>query len=243
LRLFGLGFLSLVLSASGLAQSTLARSGEPQNARPAAGRVKSGTGFFVSPDGFVMTSAHVVAGCSKMSVWAADGVERSGYIIASDRARDIALLWADGTRQGASAMITGFPSPTGEEVFTLGYGVNTKEPLSPVVVEGSLVGGSMAQPGNRIVVIRAKLHPGNSGGALLAGDGSLLGMIVGRDEEHPEFGVAVPKEDLETLLFAYGITLPLRQPASNARDLLGAISVLIQCSTPRNSSAQKSHAE
>ena len=64
---------------------------------------------------------------------------------------------------------------------------------------------------------------------MLAGSGSLLGMIIGRDEEHPELGVAIPREDIEALLSAYGITLPRRDPEATAPDFLGAISMLIQC--------------
>ena len=197
----------------------------------AAGRVKSGTGFFVSRDGFLVTSAHVVSGCGDLSVWAADGSERRSYVIAANPRLDVALLWADGGRLGHSAVASHGPPPrTGEEVFTLGFGVIATTPLHPVLVEGPLLGDSTARPGNRVLMIRARLHAGNSGGAVLAGDGSLLGMIIGRDEAHPDLGVALPSADIEALLSTYGIVLPQRDPAGNARDFLGAISALIQCS-------------
>jgi len=169
-----------------------------------------------------------------LSAWQADGIERPSYIIASDQRLDLALLWADGTSAGQSAVVARAPPQSGEDVFTLGYGVIATKPLQPVLVEGSLVGDSTARPGNRIMVIRAKLHAGNSGGAVLSGDGSLLGMIIGRDEEHAELGVALPREDIEALLSAYGITLPTGTLADNARNLLSAISVLIQCSSSNN---------
>ncbi len=200
----------------------------------AVSRVKSGTGFFVSRDGFLVTSAHVVAGCANVSAWQSDGSERPSYIIASDQRLDLALLWADGRPAGEAAVVARAPPQSGEDVFTLGYGVIATKPLQPVLVEGSLVGDSTARPGNRIMVIRAKLHAGNSGGAVLSGDGSLLGMIIGRDEEHAELGVALPREDIQTLLSAYGITLPTGAFAGDARNLLSAISVLIQCSSSSN---------
>lgn len=225
-----LAVLPVVLFAFSLTDPAIARSsGAPE--RGAAARVKSGTGFFVSRDGFLVTSAHVVAGCQNVSVWGQNGAERPSYVIAFDRRRDVALLWADGVFPGQSAMVTRMPPQAGEEVFTLGYGVIAAKPLVPVVVEGSLIGDRTASPGNRIVVIRARLHAGNSGGAVLTSDGSLVGMVIGRDEEQPEFGVAVPKADIEALLTSYGIRLPIGPPAPNARDFLGAISVLIQCSS------------
>ncbi len=193
-------------------------------------RVKSGTGFFVTRDGFLLTSAHVVDGCGKMSVWQPNGTERPSYVVGFDRQRDIALLWADGMSPRPVAVASRVPPREGDEVFTLGYGVDTKNPLTPALVEGSYVGDRTAQPGNHIIVIRARLRAGNSGGAVLAGDGSLLGMVVGRDEDHPEFGVAVPRDDLEALLTVYGILLPVQESQPTAPGVLGAISVLIQCS-------------
>ena len=56
----------------------------------------SGTGFFVSRDGFLVTSAHVIAGCASISAWPSDGTERPSYVIASNQRLDLALLWADG---------------------------------------------------------------------------------------------------------------------------------------------------
>ena len=197
-----------------------------------AARVKSGTGFFVSHDGFLLTSAHVVDGCQRMSVWQAGGQQWSSYVVALDRLRDIALLWVEGAVAVHPATAGHALPRQGDGVLTLGYGVHPANPLEPVVVEGSFVGDRTAEPGNRVVLIRARLQAGNSGGALLASDGSLLGMIVGRDNQHPEFGVAVPREDLEAMLVGYRIGLAPPEPTPAARDLLGDMSVLIQCTGP-----------
>jgi S1-C subfamily serine protease len=208
-----------------------------------ATRVKSGTGFYVSRDGFLLTSAHVVAGCSNVSVWGHDGVARESHVVAADPRLDLALLWAHGGRLGQSAVAAAAPPRTGEDVFTLGFGVIATQPLRPVLVEGSLLGSSTAHPGNRVLVIKARLQAGNSGGALLAGNGSLLGMVVGRDEERPDLGVAIPSDSIEALLAAHRIVLPGHDPAISATQLLGAISALVQCSAPaegRRSAARAS---
>jgi S1-C subfamily serine protease len=228
--ILGLALLWLVWIAAGLALT----GSSAASTEAAASRVKSGTGFFVSRDGFLVTSAHVVAGCEHVSAWQSDGTERPSYIIASDQRLDLALLWAEGRPAGHSAVVARAAPQSGEDVFTLGYGVIATKPLQPVLIEGSFVGDSTARPGNRIMVIRAKLRAGNSGGAVLSGDGSLIGMIIGRDEEHAELGVALPRETIEALLSAYGITLPTSALAADARNLLSAISVLIQCSSSNN---------
>jgi S1-C subfamily serine protease len=220
----------LLLLAASLAAAADAGSPAADGAVP--GRVKSGTGFFVSRDGFLVTSAHVVTGCRGVSVWGPDGNQRASYLVASDPRRDLALLWTDSRRAGPAAVAAHGRPRTGENVFTLGFGVFATKPLFPVLSEGSLVGDATARPGNRILVIRARLHAGNSGGALLAGDGSLVGMIIGRDEQNPDLGVAIPSEAIEALLAAYGIVLPSRDPSRSARDFLAKISVLVQCSPP-----------
>jgi serine protease Do len=199
--------------------------------RAVTDRVKSGTGFFVSRDGFVLTSAHVVAGCQHVSVWDSAGISYRSYTIGLDRRLDIALLWAEGISPSGFASVTRMSVRPGEPVVTLGYGVIPTEPLKPVLVQGSLIGDRTARAGNRIIAIRANLHAGHSGGALLASDGSLLGIIVGRDEEHPGLGVAIPEEDFRALLSSYGIVLSERNPVPNARDIIAPISVLIQCSS------------
>ena len=194
------------------------------------GRVKSGTGFFVTLDGFLMTSAHVVAGCGNVSIWPQDGVERQGYLVASDAKRDIALLFGGYDVARNAAILGREPPRPGEDVYTLGFGVHAEEPLRPTLVGGSFVGDDTATTGNRVLLIRAKLRAGNSGGALIGPDGSLVGMVIGRDKERPEMGVAVPGGDIEALLAAHRIPLPAASPRSeSAQALLSAISVLIQC--------------
>jgi hypothetical protein len=220
------GLLLCVGAASGVITTLSAGSNE----RVTAGRVKSGTGFFVSRDGFLVTSAHVVSGCRNLSVWRPDGTQRPSYVVAFDRRRDVALLWADGMTGGIEPTVAGMAPRPGAEVYTLGYGVVASRPLSPALVEGWLIGDRVARPGNRVVVFRGSLHAGHSGGAVLTSDGSLIGMVVGRDDEYPEIGVAIPKEDIEALLSPYGVQLPRRATTPNARDVLEAISVLIQCS-------------
>jgi S1-C subfamily serine protease len=205
------------------------------SARMAAGqsaeRVKSGTGFFVSDDGFLVTSAHVVSGCPLLTVWNAGGTERPAHLIAADRRRDIALLWVDGAGSRLPATFAPLPPHAGDPVFTLGCGVVADEPLHPVLAQGTLLGSGTARSGNRVLTIRARLRAGTSGGPVLANDGSLVGMVIGRDEHDPNLGVAVPDDEIAGLLSHYGIALVPRHGAANAANRLIAISVLVQCAS------------
>jgi S1-C subfamily serine protease len=209
----------------------------PAAAASGGERVKSGTGFFVSRNGLVVTSAHVVADCHYITIWQPDGTAHPAYLIAADPRADVALLWARGSVVRRAAFAARRAPRAGETVFTLGFGVAPTEPLRSVIARGSFVGSSMAQRGNRILVIRARLHAGNSGGAVLAGDGSLLGMVIGRDEQRPDFGVAIPDRDIAALLAAYRIGLPPGGGGEDAEHQLSAISVLIQCTAAADAAA------
>jgi S1-C subfamily serine protease len=217
-------WLALVVTALSL---TVAASADSPGG---TARVKSGTGFFVSPDGFLVTSAHVITDCRAVSIWGAGGRQRQAHIIASDQRRDVALLWADGRRIGASAVGTSSGYSRGEEVLTLGFATIPDQPLRPRVSEGAVLGESEAQYGNRVLMIGARLRAGNSGGAVLSRDGLLVGMIIGRDEAHPDRGVALPIASFAGLLADYDIKLRRSNPPGHPRALLNAISALVQCS-------------
>ena len=117
-----------------LAPGALAQSGPPAGLLEAAvanatretltpGQTASGSGFFVSREGIVLTGAHVVAGCKNINVRAGGGPQRSAVLIGMDASNDLALLRAsapsaavlivdNGMRQaqpGAAFQIFGFP--------------------------------------------------------------------------------------------------------------------------------------
>jgi S1-C subfamily serine protease len=198
----------------------------------ASAQVKSGTGFFVSPDGFLVTSAHVVEGCRNLSVWGAGG-EHGAYVVARAPRLDVALLWSDDRERGASAASPDEIGRAGDDVFTLGFATMPGNPLQPSLNEGALLGEGTAEDGNRVLLIGTTLHAGNSGGAVLTRDGLVLGMVIGRDEQHPGRAIALPIEPIEALLASYGIVMPQGLPTGEPRQLLGAISALVQCSPRR----------
>ena len=211
--------LVLIFLAAGLWSSVTA----------GAARIKSGTGFFVTRDGILLTSEHVVAGCPEISIWEAKGAQHAAHVIGTDPRLDLALLRAEGTRPHRAAVIGQAAPLDGGEVFTLGFGVVATDPLDPIPVKGALVGYGTAESGNRVVLIRASLHAGHSGAALLSEAGSLIGMIIGRDESHGDIGIAVPQNDLLPFLATYGVGLRNPEPNSRPRELLSEISVLVQC--------------
>lgn len=194
------------------------------------GMLRSGTAFFVSRSGEMLTSAHVVRGCRRIDVWPSDMKNVSASVVAIDDHRDVALL-ATNHAVDMTARPLARPVSQGTPVYTIGFGLTPSSPLVPVMTRGYVRG--TAQPGgHRLLVLRAALHEGNSGGPVVDAQGALLGMIVGRYAKKPDLSVAVPARDLAQFLDSTSTALagPIPQDAEIAPDTrLRQISALVQC--------------
>ena len=136
----------------------------------------SGTGFFITEDGFFVTNEHVVRQGVGVSIRTKDGTI-SATLIGVDKANDLALLKAQGkfealpvgqsqnVKLGATVATVGFPNP-GLQGF------------SPKLTKGEI--GSLAgvQDDPRHFQMSAPIQPGNSGGALVDVRGSVIGVVV-----------------------------------------------------------------
>jgi len=152
--------------------------------RGRGGRVPAGAGSAVvlTPDGFLLTSAHVVAGPGRGGRAAfVDGRELSFRIVGVDRLSDLAVLRADGDglvpanlgeaerlRVGQLVVAIGNPngfagSVTAGVVSALGRSLPTRSGANVRVVDN-------------VIQTDAALNPGNSGGALADGRGRVVGI-------------------------------------------------------------------
>lgn len=201
----------------------------------AAARVKSGTAFFVSTLGYLVTSAHVIAGCSSVSAWRRDGEERGVQLVAADRSLDIALLRTVG--EVPTHIRTPYPTERpsiGEPVYTIGYGVLAEKPREPFQTSGTYLGRRFVDDSFQTrALIRARLRAGESGGAVVDKAGALLGMIIGRLADRPDFGVMVPALDIERFVSQFGVRFD-KPAGSFGPELLLDASVLLQCLHPKS---------
>jgi S1-C subfamily serine protease len=198
-------------------------------------QVKSGTGFFVSLDGLLVTSSHVITGCPVIGIWHMSGADWTARVVAEDPAIDVAVLAAEGYISRSIAEISRDGGlRLGKPVSTIGFGIRPSKPREPVVTNGKLVGRAIDDLGHPLLLIQARLREGNSGGPVVDADGTLMGMVTGRDTTRPELGIAIPAEAIDTFLKRQGID---RMPSASSGDLpaptanlLKAVSVLVQCS-------------
>jgi S1-C subfamily serine protease len=197
--------------------------------------VVSGSGFWVSQEGHIVTSAHVVDECRKAVVWGVDGQARKSDIVGFDRPHDLALLRASGDVPEVARIADWQDNPPrrGDQLMTIGLGQNRDEPLAPRFTTGRLLGFDYGAEGRQLLRFKAALHGGNSGAPLLSNRGEVLGMVIGRYAEWPEQGIAIPAPELRRFLDTFKISYAIAHHTRGSEDqitrFLWRLTVLVQC--------------
>lgn len=141
----------------------------------------AGSGFVVTPDGYVMTNSHVVHGMRHVKVRAPSGETVEGQVMGEDPPTDLAVVRVDPTALGITAYLPidgALASRVGQLAVAIGNPLGFESTVSTGVV--SALGRSLRGRGGRLIdgVIQhtAPLNPGNSGGPLLDASGRVLGV-------------------------------------------------------------------
>jgi S1-C subfamily serine protease len=142
------------------------RSGEQRSG-------SSGTGFFISADGYVITNAHVVHGCSRLQLISGMGMPVPVRVLAADAANDLALLKGNLTPINAASLRVGVK--VGEEVGAFGYPLAGLLSTSGNFTRGNVSAITGLNDDSRYLQITAPIQPGNSGGPVLDQGGHLVG--------------------------------------------------------------------
>ncbi|MCC1494059.1 S1C family serine protease [Cognatishimia sp. F0-27] len=134
----------------------------------------SGSGFFVSQDGHVLTNAHVVDVCRTVLV---DGM--SAKIVDASQEFDLALLKTELPDDKAVAVFSASPARLNSDVTVAGY------PYSQILGGLNITRGAVSSLRGllgdaKTLQITAPVQSGNSGGPLLGADGEVLGVVVSK---------------------------------------------------------------
>jgi serine protease Do len=142
-----------------------------------------GSGVVVTPDGFMLTSAHVVAGSDGAHASFVDGREVDVSVVGTDPLSDLAVLRSDTTDLVPAELGDAENLRVGQLVIAIGNPNGFASSVTAGVV--SALGRSLpvrSRAAGRIVenVIQtdAALNPGNSGGALADGRGRVIGIAT-----------------------------------------------------------------
>ncbi|MDA1359273.1 trypsin-like peptidase domain-containing protein [Glycomyces luteolus] len=179
-----------------------------------------GSGVVYSKDGYIVTNNHVVDGAQSVEVRFSDGTTADASIVATDSTQDLAVIQVSGvddltpvTFADSSAVQVGdvavaIGSPLGLE-GTVTTGIVSALDRS-MTVSGEQDGGMGQQPSSTLsglIQTDAAINSGNSGGALVNGDGELIGIntaIATTDSGSIGLGFSIPsttvKDTVEQLI-------------------------------------------
>jgi S1-C subfamily serine protease len=160
------------------------------------GPTGAGSGFVVTPDGYVMTNSHVVSGARHIKVRLPSGDVAEGQVMGDDPATDLALVRADLGSVPHLAVDGAVAPRVGQLAVAIGNPLGFESTVSTGVV--SALGRSLRGRSNRLIdgVIQhtAPLNPGNSGGPLLDTAGRVLGVNTAIIARSQNLGFAIAVE-------------------------------------------------
>jgi S1-C subfamily serine protease len=158
----------------------------------------AGSGVAISSDGYMLTSAHVVAGGQRVSASFSDGRELGAEVIGADPLSDLAVVRAEASDLNPAQLGDADELRVGQLVVAIGSPMGLAGTVTAGVV--SALGrslptrsGSAGRLVENVIQTDAALNPGNSGGALSDG----LSRVVGINTAVAGIGLglAVPIND------------------------------------------------
>ncbi|MDR3672057.1 MAG: trypsin-like peptidase domain-containing protein [Holophaga sp.] len=134
----------------------------------------SGSGFYISQEGYLLTNHHVVGDSKFVKVRTATGRELPGEVLGFDSNRDVALVKTQKTSFDPLALRLTDPE-VGEEVFAIGSPLSDQ--FNGTVTRGVL-SGFRDSGKKRFLQSDVSILPGNSGGPLVDANGAVIGIAV-----------------------------------------------------------------
>jgi serine protease Do len=158
----------------------------------------SGTGFVVSPDGYLVTSFHVIKDAELIVVENANHIYKA-KVVFREKEHDLAILKiTDTTFKGFKSLPYTFKPKDallGETVYTLGF------PREDIVYgEGSVSSKTGYEGDSASYQVSIPVNPGNSGGPLFDENGYLIGMISGKQTEMDAAAFALKSNFLKNIM-------------------------------------------
>jgi S1-C subfamily serine protease len=220
-----------------------------------AQRISTGTGFFVTADGYFVTCQHVIASAGTIVLRNLKGQTFPARVVLADRAVDLAILKAEGRFSplpvGASAAVR-----RGEAIVTMGFPNVSLQGIEPKVTDGIVNSFSGANNDARVFQISAPIQTGNSGGPVVTMHGNVVGIVSSKLDAQAtarqtgdipqNVNYAIKAQHLTALIeraaqvepaLATGLAIPLAQEKARVVDVVPALEegialVLVRAAAP-----------
>lgn len=172
-------------------------------------QISSGTGFFVSSNGLILTNKHVVSDeTAKYTIIMNNGKRVEGKVIARDKFQDIAILEVQGNNYPFIPLGDSDEIKVGQTAIAIGNALGEfQNTVSVGVISGlrrTIVasgGAGESEKLQSLIQTDAAINPGNSGGPLLDLTGRVIGINTAIASNAQNIGFALPinfaKKDIE----------------------------------------------
>ncbi len=173
----------------------------PPDAAPNAPSRAGGTGFIVSPDGYILTNNHVVAGATRVNVTLLDRRILTARVVGHDPATDVALIKIEGTGLPTLTLGNDSTAQVGDAVLAVGNPLGLDFTVTAGIVSAKgRSGGLRSLFASDYAVVDfiqtdAVINPGNSGGPLVDMQGRVIGInsaIESPTGVYAGYGFAIP---------------------------------------------------
>jgi S1-C subfamily serine protease len=160
--------------------------------------IAQGSGFVVSKDGMIITNYHVIAEGSSAVVKLPDGaVYLVDGVLASDKARDVAVIKAHGENFRTLTLGDSDRVQVGEEVVAIGNPLSLESTVSNGIVSAIR---TVEDKGGKFVQITAPISPGSSGGPLFNMAGEVVGITSAGIKGGENLNFAIPINDVKPMI-------------------------------------------
>ena len=199
--------------------------------------IGSGTGFFATADGYVVTNAHVVEGCDDPKVVYGLAAPVPAQVVARDSVNDLALLKVEMASDHVATLRVGVR--IGEEIAAFGYPLRGTLSAGGNFTRGNVSALAGFKNDSGQIQISAPIQPGNSGGPVVDQNGNVIGVVVSFLGQHSKgasqnANFAVKVNVLAAFLDMHGVLYSTEAsehplPGVELAEKVQSIAVLILC--------------